>query len=111
MVVCKIDLKVGGRLRYVWRKADGMEMGLGGGYREIVPPERIVLTELFDINWTGGETLNTVIFTEQNGKTTLTNTVGYSSREGRDGAFNSGSTQGMAASYDRLAELLTSTSA
>ena len=50
MVVCEIDLKVGGRLRYVWRKADGMEMGLGGGYREIVPPERIVLTELFDIN-------------------------------------------------------------
>jgi hypothetical protein len=45
------------------------------------------------------------------GLTTLTNTVGYSSREGRDGAFNSGSTQGMAASYDRLAELLTSTSA
>jgi uncharacterized protein YndB with AHSA1/START domain len=87
MVVCEIDLKVGGRPRYVWRKADGLEMGLGGGYREIVPPERIVLTELFDIDWTGGETLNTVIFTEHNGKTTLTNTVGYSSREGRDGAL------------------------
>jgi uncharacterized protein YndB with AHSA1/START domain len=76
-----------------------------------VPPERIVLTELFDVDWTGGETLNTAIFAEQNGKTTLTNTVRYSSPEACDGALNSAMTQGVAASYDRLAELLVSTSA
>jgi uncharacterized protein YndB with AHSA1/START domain len=111
MVVCEIDLKVGGRFRYVWRKDDGTEMGMGGAYRELVPPARIVLTELFDEDWTGGETLNTAVFTEQSGKTTLINTVRYSSREARDGALNSGMTQGVAASYDRLAELLALTSA
>ena len=42
MPVCKVDLRVGGKYRYVWRNQHGMEMGMGGEYREIVVPERIV---------------------------------------------------------------------
>jgi uncharacterized protein YndB with AHSA1/START domain len=51
MPVCQIDLKVGGAYRYVWRNEDGREMGMGGTYREIVRPDRIVNTELFDEAW------------------------------------------------------------
>src|SRR5579871_818804 len=47
MPVCEIDLRVGGRYRYVWRHADGREMGMGGLYKEITTPERIVSTETF----------------------------------------------------------------
>ena len=73
--VCEIDLKVGGKYRYVWRHEDGREMGMGGVYREIVPPERLVCTELFDEDWTGGEALGTIVLTEKDGKTTLTQTM------------------------------------
>ena len=67
MPVCDIDLRVGGRYRYVWRnEADGTEMGMGGVYMEIVPPEKVVQTELFDQDWTGGETIGTCILTETN---------------------------------------------
>lgn len=86
-------------------------MGMGGVYRGIVPPERMVGTELFDQDWTGGETLVTMVLTEQGGKTTLAETVLYASREARDGALGTGMAKGVAASYDRLAELLASTSA
>ena len=106
MPVCEIDLRVGGRYRYVWRAPDGTEMGMGGVYREIVPPERIVQTELFDQDWTGGETVGTAVLTEKDSRTTLTITVLYSSKEARDGALRSGMTEGMSAGYDRLAELL-----
>jgi uncharacterized protein YndB with AHSA1/START domain len=106
--VCEIDLRIGGRYRYVWRHTDGREMGMGGVYREIVPPERLVTTELFDEDWTGGETVGTLIFTEQAGKTTLTQTLLYSSREARDGALKTGMEQGVAASYDRLEDMLAS---
>jgi uncharacterized protein YndB with AHSA1/START domain len=106
LVVCEVDLKVGGGFRFVLRGPDGADMGMRGVYREIVPPERIVTTELFDEDWTGGETLNTMTLIEQHGRTTLTNTVLYSSREARDNAVRSGMEDGVAASYDRLAELL-----
>jgi len=106
--VCEIDLKVGGACRFVWRGPDGTDMGMRGVYREIVPPERIVHTELFDEDWTGGETLVTTVLVEDGGKTTLTMTVLYSSREARDAALSTGMEQGVAASYDRLAELLAS---
>ena len=108
MPVCEIDLKVGGRYRYVWRGPDGSEMGMGGVYREIVRPERIVQTELFDQDWTGGETLGTALLNEAGGRTTLTITELYSSKEARDAALRTGMTEGMSAGYDRLAELLAS---
>ncbi len=106
--VCEIDLRVGGSFRYVWRHADGREMGMGGVYREIVPPVRLVHTELFDQDWTGGEALVTTVLTEQGGKTTLTLTILYSSRDARDAVLKSGMERGVAVSYDRLAEVLAS---
>ena len=71
--------------------------------------EDTVHTELFDEDWTGGETLGTVVLTERGGKTTLTQTILYSSREARDGALKTPMAEGMAYGYDQLAELLAST--
>ena len=107
MPVCEIDLKVGGKYRYVWRRdTDGTEMGMGGGYREIVAPERVVATEKFDQSWYPGEAVGTFVLVEQGGKTTLTQTILYESREARDGVLKSGMEKGVVASYDRLAKLL-----
>lgn len=109
MPVCEIDLRVGGAYRFVWRRdSDGSEMGIGGVYREIMPPERIVSTEVFDQAWYPGEALGTVVFFELGGKTTVTQTVLYQSREARDGVLKSGMESGVAASYDRLAQLVES---
>jgi uncharacterized protein YndB with AHSA1/START domain len=108
MPICEIDLRVGGAYRYVWRSADGVEMGMGGIHREIVRPERIVCTQLFDEDWTGGEAVGTLVLVERNGNTTLTNTVLDSSREARDAVLKTPMEDGMAAGYDRLAELLAS---
>jgi uncharacterized protein YndB with AHSA1/START domain len=108
MPVCEIDLMVGGAYRYVWRHADGREMGMGGIYREIVPQERLVCTELFDEAWYPGEALVTTILAEQGGRTTLTSTMLYVSQETRDAVLKSGMERGVAASYDRLEELLVS---
>jgi uncharacterized protein YndB with AHSA1/START domain len=107
MPVCEIDLKVGGKYRYVWRRdKDGTEMGMGGVYREIVAPERVVATEKFDQSWYPGEAVGTLVLVEQAGKTTLTQTILYESREARDGVLKSGMEKGIVASYDRLAKLL-----
>ena len=108
MAACEIDLKVGGAFRYVWRNADGAEMGVGGVYREIVRPERIVHTELFDDDWTGGETLVTTTFVERDGRTTVTCTVLYASREVRDRVLESPMEAGMAETFANLAALLDS---
>jgi uncharacterized protein YndB with AHSA1/START domain len=109
MPVCEIDLKVGGAYRYVWRQdSDGAEMGMGGVFREIVPQERVVCTEVFDEAWYPGEARNTLLLSEQGGKTTMTTTLLYQSREARDAVLKSGMEKGVAASYDRLAELFAS---
>jgi uncharacterized protein YndB with AHSA1/START domain len=106
MTVCTVDLKVGGAYRYVWRNAEGTEMGMGGVYREVVPSERIVATESFDDPWYPGEAVSTITFDEQDGKTTLTLSVLYESRETRDAVLKTPMEEGVATSYDRLAELL-----
>jgi uncharacterized protein YndB with AHSA1/START domain len=109
MPVCEIDLRVGGKYRYVWRSdSDGTEMGMGGVYREIAAPERIVATEKFDQAWYAGEAVGTAVLVEQGGKTTLTQTVLYESKETRDGVLKSPMETGVAASYDRLAGVLAS---
>jgi uncharacterized protein YndB with AHSA1/START domain len=109
--ICEIDLRVGGSLRFVWRHRDGKDMGMSGIYREIAPPERLVWTEVFDEDWTGGEALVTTIFTEQAGETTMTQTLLYSSRAARDAVLKSPMEQDYAQGCDRLAELLASTPA
>jgi uncharacterized protein YndB with AHSA1/START domain len=108
MPVCEIDLRAGGAYRYVWRHTNGKEMGMGGIYREIVPHERLVCTELFDEAWYPGESLVTTILTERGGRTTLTSTMLYASQEARDGVLKSGMERGVVASYDRLEQLLAS---
>ena len=109
MPVCEIDLRVGGKYRYVWRRdKDGSEMGMGGVYREIVVPERIVATEKFDEAWYPGEAVGTLLLIEEGGKTSVTQTVLYESRAVRDAVLKSGMEKGVAASYDRLEELLAS---
>jgi uncharacterized protein YndB with AHSA1/START domain len=105
---CEIDLRVGGSYRYVWRGPDGTMMGMGGVHREIERPERIVCTQLFDEDWTGGEAVGTLVLVERDGKTTLTNTVLYTSREARDAVLKTPMEHGVAAGYDRLAEMLAS---
>lgn len=106
MPVCEIDARVGGRFRYVWRNADGHDMGMGGTYLEIEPPSRTVHEELFDEDWTGGRTRVTTELIERDGRTTMVTTVLYASKEARDGARASGMTEGMEMGYARLDGLL-----
>ena len=106
LAVCEIDLRVGGSYRYVWRGPGGEEMGMGGVYREVVPPERIVSTEKFDQAWYPGGAVGTVVLTEAGGKTTVTTTVRYDSTEARDAVLKSPMREGVAASYDLLSEIL-----
>jgi uncharacterized protein YndB with AHSA1/START domain len=108
MPVCEIDLRVGGTYRYVWRHSNGDEMGMGGVYREVAVPERVVATEKFEQAWYVGEAVGTLVLSEQDGKTTVTQTMMYQSREARDGILKSGMASGVAASYDRLEEMLAS---
>ena len=109
LAVCEIDLRPGGKYRFVWRREeDGTEMGMGGTYREVVPPERIVVTQSFDEAWYPGEEVVTMVLTERGGRTTLTNTMLYESREARDVVLRSPMESGAAASYDRLEEVLAS---
>lgn len=104
MVVCEVALKVGDRYRYEWRNADGKQFGMGGVCQEFSLPERMVCTECMD-GYTS-ESLVTTVLVEQDGVTTLTTTARYESREIRDMVLKSGMERGVAASYERLAELL-----
>ena len=108
MPVCEIDLRVGGRYRYVWRNdAEGKEFGLTGIYREIDAPRRVVHTEAFE-GADMPQALTTTVFAEAAGRTTMTLTISYASRAERDAAIATGMTGGMGQSYDRLDALLAS---
>jgi uncharacterized protein YndB with AHSA1/START domain len=104
LAVCQIDLRPGGAWRFVLRSPEGTAMGMRGVYQEIVPPERLISTESYDDY--PGESLNTVVLTEADGKTTMTVTVLYPSKEVRDAVLNSGMQKGASETYDRLAEHL-----
>ena len=104
MPVCEIDLRVGGAWRFVWRQSDGTEMEMRGVYQEIVPPERVVWTESWGADWP--ETVNTLVLSEQDGKTTITQRILYPSQAARDAALQSGMQEGLSQGYDRLAEYL-----
>jgi uncharacterized protein YndB with AHSA1/START domain len=106
LVVCEVDLRVGGKWRFVLRGPDGSEMGMRGVYLELAPPDRSVHTESFDDF--PGESVVTTVLVEQGGKTTLTGTVLAPSKEARDAVINSGMEHGAAETYDKLAELLAS---
>lgn len=111
MTTCEMDLRVGGAYRYEWLKEDGTVMGMGGVLREVVPPERMTATESFDQSWYPGEALVSQVLTEQKGKTTITMTLRYASKEARDMVIKSGASGGMEMGFARLAELLAATQA
>jgi uncharacterized protein YndB with AHSA1/START domain len=104
MPVCEIDLRPGGEWHSVWRRSDGTEMGMRGAYQEIVPPERLVSTESWGGDWP--ETLNTLVLSEKDGKTTAALTILYPSKEARDAALKTGMKEGVSLSFNRLAEYL-----
>jgi uncharacterized protein YndB with AHSA1/START domain len=106
LAVCEIDLRVGGKLRFVWRKEGEAEMGMSGVYREIAAPHRLVHTEVFDEAWYAGECIDTLELIETEGRTLAVATGTYESREIRDMVAASGAEAGMRASYERLAALL-----
>lgn len=106
--VCDIDLRVGGKWRWVLREPDGSDdYAFSGEYREIVPPERLVCTECYEA-MPGTDYLVTATFTERDGKTTLRSHILYQSKEHRDGHMRSGMEAGMRETLDRLAELVES---
>ena len=106
MPVCEIDLRVGGKWHWVWRGQDGTEFGMTGEYREIVAPVRLVNTE----NW-GGDwepSVSHMELTEHEGRTTITTTATFVSKEARDRAIGTGMNDGWGRSYERLDEYLSS---
>jgi uncharacterized protein YndB with AHSA1/START domain len=104
MPVCELDLRVGGKWRYVWRKSDGVEMAMSGTVKEVRAPERVVTTERWGPEWP--ETINTLALTESGGKTTIKMTIHYPSKEARDAALATGMKDGMDMSFAGLDELL-----
>jgi uncharacterized protein YndB with AHSA1/START domain len=101
--VCEIDLRPGGKWRFVNRHPHG-EAAFYGEYREIAPPDRLVFTETMEPHPDPGSEV-TAVFTEENGKTRLTVTAVYPSQEVRDIVLKSGMERGAAISYDRLEEV------
>ena len=69
MQFCEVDLRVGGRFRYEWKLKDGSILGMSGKFLEIIPHQKIVNTEAFDVDMGAGETINTSLFEELDGRT------------------------------------------
>ena len=105
VVLCEIDLRVGGTWRYVTRMADGVELGWHGTYRQIEAPHRLVSTEVFE-GFPDGEALNTLTLEEGDGVTVLTALVLHASIENRDGHLNSGMEGSMQLALNRFDDLL-----
>jgi uncharacterized protein YndB with AHSA1/START domain len=109
VTVAEIDLRPGGRWRHVMVAEDGSEVGFHGEYREVVPNERIVSTELFEgadaSGYPGDATLNTVTFAEDDGRTTLTILIDAPSKEIRDAIIESGMEEGLQDALDLLEEI------
>ena len=103
MTVAEMDVRVGGTWRWVMIATEGMEVAFHGEYREIVPDERIVSTEVYE-GFPDGESLNTMSLVEVDGRTTMTILVQHQSQEHRDGHINSGMEGGMQISMDCLEE-------
>jgi uncharacterized protein YndB with AHSA1/START domain len=102
--VCEVDLRVGGAWRFVNRHPKG-EAVFYGEYREIMPPSRLVFTEIFE-PFPDSVSVVTTEFTEESGKTRMTATVRYPSQEVRDMVLGTGMARGAGISYDRLEDLV-----
>lgn len=107
VTVCEIDLRVGGEYRYVGRMPDGNLCPFKGVHHEIVYPEKIVYTEIFDVDMAREHpSLVTTTFNEADGKTTVRILVRYDSQQTRDIVLQSGMESGAAAGYDKIEEML-----
>jgi uncharacterized protein YndB with AHSA1/START domain len=107
MTAAEIDLRVGGKWRYVMLAEGGLEVGFHGEYREIVPDERIVSTEIYEglpegVSDEEGGTLNTATFAEADARTTLTILVQAPSKVARDAIIDSGMEDGLQDALDLL---------
>ena len=107
MTVAEIDLRVGGTWRYVMIANGDIEVGFHGEYREIVPDERIVTTEVYE-GMPDAAALDTVTFTEADGRTTLTILVQHDSKEHRDAHIESGMEDGLQDALDLLEQVAVS---
>jgi uncharacterized protein YndB with AHSA1/START domain len=107
VTIADIDLRVGGTWRWVMVTDDGFEVGFHGEYRELVPNEKIVTTEVYE-GMPDAAALNTLTLTEQDGRTTMTLLVEHASKEDRDGHINSGMEAGMQDAMDLLEEVAAS---
>jgi len=101
VTIAEVDLRPGGTWRYVMTANGGFEVAFHGEYREIVPGERIVSTEIFE-GMPDAEAVVTATFAEKDGRTTLTLLVQHASREQRDAHINSGMEDGMQEAMDHL---------
>ena len=107
VTIAEIDLRVGGVWRYVMVAEGDFEVAFHGEYREIVPNERIVSTEIYE-GMPEGQAVNTVTFTEADGRTTLTILVQHTSKEHRDAHIDSGIEAGMQDAMDLLEQIAVS---
>jgi uncharacterized protein YndB with AHSA1/START domain len=113
VTVAEIDLRVGGRWRYLLVADGEVEVGFHGEYREIVPNERIVSTEIYEglpegVSEEEGGTVNTATFAEADGRTTVTILVQTTSKESRDAIIESGMEAGLQDALDLLEQVAVS---
>lgn len=115
VTIAEIDLRVGGKWRYVMIGDDGSEVGFHGEYREVVPNERLVSTEIYDglpegVSEEEGGTVNTATFTEADGRTTVTILVQAANKVSRDAIIDSGMEVGLQDALDLLEQVAISLS-
>jgi uncharacterized protein YndB with AHSA1/START domain len=104
MTIAEIDLRVGGTWRFVMTSSEGFEVAFHGTYREIVPDERLVHTEVYEA-MPDAEVVNTITFAESGGRTKMTVLIDCGTREIRDGMMASGMEVGMQEAYDLIEEI------
>ena len=107
MTVAEIDLRVGGAWRYAMTASEGFEVGFHGEFREIVPNERIVSTEVYE-GMPDGEAVDTLTLTEVDGRTTLSILVQHTCKQHRDAHIASGMESGMQVAMDLLEQVANS---
>ena len=107
VTVADVDLRVGGMWRWVMVTEDDFEVAFHGEYRELVPNERIVCTEVYEgFPEADAASLNTMVFTEKNGRTAMTILVQHNKQEHRDAHINSGMEAGMQDAMDLLEQAI-----
>lgn len=115
VTIAEIDLRVGGKWRYVMIGDDGFEVGFHGEYQEVVPNERLVSTEIYEglpegVSEEEGGTVNTATFTEADGRTTVTILVQAANKVSRDAIIDSGMELGLQDALDLLEQVAISLS-